>query len=125
MNPVNGFEIPVTDMSRAQKFYETLLNTELSIQDMYGTEMGFFPFDPEGSGPGASGALVKAETYVPSHEGTMVYFFVPEINHVLGKVEGAGGKIINEKFSIEENGFVGHFEDAEGNHVALHKAAAA
>ena len=81
--------------------------------------MGWFPF--EQGGPGATGTLIKAESYVPSHSGTMVYFSVPEIVDVLAKVEKAGGKIINEKFSIGEFGYCGHFEDTEGNRVALHQ----
>jgi predicted enzyme related to lactoylglutathione lyase len=45
---------------------------------------------------------------------------VDDINAALKKVEEKGGKILNPKNSIGEFGFVAHFEDSEGNRVALH-----
>ena len=120
-NPVNWFEIPVTDMDRAKSFYESILQMEITVTEMNKVPMGWFPFDH--NAPGATGALIKADTYTPSYEGTVVYFSVPEINDVMEKVEGAGGKIINSKFSIGEHGFCGHFEDSEGNRAALHQQA--
>jgi predicted enzyme related to lactoylglutathione lyase len=50
----------------------------------------------------------------------MVYFSVPDIETVLDRVSANGGKIIQEKMSIGEYGFVAHFEDCEGNRVSLH-----
>lgn len=120
-NPVNWFEIPVNDMERAKSFYEQVFQIEISVQDMGNFKMGWFPFDPEGTG--STGTLMLAETYVPSYDGTMVYFSVDEINDILPRIKEAGGKIINEKFPIGEHGFCGHFEDSEGNRVALHQRA--
>ncbi|MEQ9297319.1 MAG: VOC family protein [Cyclobacteriaceae bacterium] len=120
-NPINWFELPVNDMDRAKLFYETILDIEITIQHMGTALMGWFPFEPNGAG--ATGTLMKGDTYVPSHHGTMVYFSVPEIDDVISKIETAGGKIINGKFSLGEHGFAGHFEDSEGNRVALHQAA--
>lgn len=119
-NPINWFEIPVTDLDRAKSFYESILGIEITINEMGDAKMGWFPFDQQG--PGATGTLIQQESYVPSYEGTMVYFSVDEIDDVLPKVEAQGGKIINPKFSIGEFGFCGHFEDSEGNRVALHQA---
>lgn len=118
-NPVNWFEIPVTDLDRAKQFYEAVFGYEIAINEMGNAKMGWFPFDHEA--PGATGTLIQNESYTPSYEGTLVYFSVPEIDDVLAKVEAAGGKIINPKFSIGEFGFCGHFEDCEGNRVALHQ----
>lgn len=119
-NPVGWFEIPVNDMDRAKKFYEDVFKIEIAVQDLGNLLMGWFPSDHEG--PGATGTLVKAETYVPSYEGTMVYFAVEDIDDVVPGIEPAGGKMINTKQSIGEYGFVAHFEDTEGNRVALHQA---
>lgn len=118
MNPVNWFEIPVSDMDRAKTFYEAVLETELSVNDFGGSTMAWFPMDPEGAG--ATGTLILAETYTPSYDGTMVYFPVKDIEATLGRVVKAGGKVVNPKQSIGEFGFVGHFEDSEGNRVGLH-----
>ena len=42
-NMVGWFEIPVTDMDRAKKFYETVFKLKISIHDMGGLVMGWFP----------------------------------------------------------------------------------
>ncbi len=120
-NPVNWFELPVNDMDRAKTFYESILDIKITVQPLGKALMGWFPFDPQGTG--ATGTLMKGESYVPSYHGTMVYFSVPEIDDVLARVEQAGGKVINPKFSLGEHGYSGHFEDSEGNRVALHQAA--
>ena len=118
----NWFEIPVLDMARAQKFYATIFDVEMGESfEMGESMMSFFPFVEDQDG--ATGTLIQHETYKPSHEGVMVYFSVREINDVLVRIPKANGKVINEKSSIGEHGFVAHFEDSEGNRVALHQAA--
>lgn len=117
-NPVSWFEIPVTNMDRAKTFYENILDVELDINEMDNFVMAWFPMNEDSSG--AAGTLIKADTYVPSYDGTMVYFAVDDIEAVLNRVKKKGGKVLNEKMSIGEHGFVGHFEDSEGNRVALH-----
>ncbi len=117
-NPVNWFEVPATDLQRAKDFYEHVLQTELSLQDMGNLKMAWFPMHE--NAPGAAGTLVQAESYTPSHAGSMVYFSVDDIESTLKRVKERGGKVISPKQSIGEYGFVAHFEDSEGNRVALH-----
>ncbi len=117
-NPVNWFEIPVADLNRAKIFYEAVLGYELSLQEMGPMRMAWFPM--ERGAPFATGSLVQAESYTPSRAGSMVYFSVASIEKALEAVERAGGSIINGKTPIGEFGFVAHFEDSEGNRVALH-----
>lgn len=117
-NVVNWFEIPVSDLDRAKKFYENVLGHELTLNEMGPLKMAWFPMEQDGTG--ATGTLIQAESYVPSHQGSMVYFSVPDIEAVLNKVDKNGGKTLNPKMSIGEYGFVAHFEDSEGNRVALH-----
>ncbi len=121
MNPVNWFEIPATDLSRAQAFYEAILETTLTRNEMGPLKMAWFPMDPQAAG--ATGTLIMADEYVPSHKGSMVYFSVPDIEATLARVAEHGGKILHPKQSIGEFGFVAHFEDSEGNRVALHSVA--
>ncbi len=117
-NPVNWFEIPVNDMIRAKEFYEYVLRIELVINEAGHPEMAWFP--AKLNGPGATGTLVKAKSYIPSHSGCMVYFGVDDMDDSLQRIQEKGGKILNPKMSIGEYGFVCHFEDSEGNRVALH-----
>ncbi len=68
----------------------------------------------------ATGALIKGGTYKPSHTGTIVYFTVDDIGEILRRVNANGGKIVLPKKSIGQYGFIAHFDDTEGNRLALH-----
>jgi len=118
MNAVSWFEIPARDLTRAKAFYDHLLGIEMSVHAMGPLQMAWFPW-VEGA-PGAAGALVQNENYVPSHAGSMVYFSVPSIDPVVARASSKGGKVLNPKMSIGEYGFVAHLEDSEGNRIALH-----
>jgi predicted enzyme related to lactoylglutathione lyase len=117
-NPVNWFEIPVKDLGRARIFYEKVFNRELTLEEMIGLQMAFFPMAQEAAG--AAGTLVKGESYEPSHAGTVVYFTVDDIDETLRKIHANGGKTLLPKKGIGEHGFIAHFEDTEGNRLALH-----
>ena len=57
-NSLNWFEISVSDIKRAKKFYETIFGIKMETQNMMGMEMAFFPYEP-GNG-NASGGLVQS-----------------------------------------------------------------
>jgi len=118
-NMVGWFEIPVNDMDRARKFYETVFQVELKIVDFGGLFMGWFP--DRGEVPGAQGTLIKQDSYIPSQEGTLIYFISDNVQHELERVEDAGGKIYQPKTQISpEHGYMAAFIDSEGNRIALH-----
>jgi predicted enzyme related to lactoylglutathione lyase len=120
VNPVNWFEIPASDLKRATRFYEAVFDVKLAPQEMGSFQLVFFPM--ERGAAGAGGSLVKGEGYVPSHQGTQVYFRVKAIEASLKKIVQAGGKTLLPRTSIGQYGFIAHFEDSEGNRVALHEA---
>ena len=124
-NPVNWFEIPVEDMDRAVRFYESVFGYHLKKVPPFpsdpNTEMAWFPFLMDGEG--AAGSLVRGPYYRPSAKGTLVYFRSPsgDLSNELSKVEVNGGKVIQNKRLISEQiGYMGIFMDPEGNKVALH-----
>ena len=117
-NLVGWFEIPTTDLNRAKRFYEAVLDVELTPATVEQVEMAWFPLVEDGIG--ASGALIKSEGYTPSHAGTLIYFTAPDIEGTLARVNANGGKTLTPKTSIGEYGFIAHFEDSEGNRLALH-----
>ena len=120
-NPVCWFEIPVSDMPRAMKFYEAVFGGPMAPPIPMGSHLfSFFPMERGGSG--APGTLVKGDGYTPSHQGTMVYFS-REIDAALKKIEKAGGKTLIPRQSIGQYGFIAIFEDTEGNRVGLHEMA--
>ncbi|PWN70719.1 VOC family protein [Chryseobacterium phosphatilyticum] len=119
-NPVVYFEIPVTDLKRAEKFYTAVFNFsfEKEIIDTY--EMALFPFEEKSSG--ITGALAKGDVYKPTKEGIIIYFKTESIDSTLHKVNQQGGKILYPKKTDEKHGFaVAEFEDSEGNRIALHQ----
>ena len=119
-NTVNWFEIPVSDMDRAQKFYETIFGIEMQKMPMPEFEMVAFPMEM-GNGT-VHGALCKHEMYTPSADGVTLYLNAnPSIQDVIDRIEPAGGKIVIPKTQItEEIGYMALFMDSEGNRLALH-----
>ncbi|WP_452220429.1 VOC family protein [Lacinutrix salivirga] len=115
---VSWFEIPVQDMERAKVFYETVFEVKINVQDFDTTLMGWFPFE---NPSGASGSLVKQESYIPSQEGTLVYFGSEDVQIELNRIAALKGKILQEKTQISpEHGYMALFIDSEGNRIALH-----
>ncbi len=117
-NAVNWFEIPVTDIERAAKFYSKVLGVEMAPRELgAGTKMAFFSGDKEG----VRGALVQSDGYVPSDKGVVLYLNAgDDLAPALARVKPAGGAVILEKFSMGKDGFIATFKDTEGNKVALH-----
>lgn len=122
-NVLTWFEIPVTDIDRAKKFYETILDIEMVKRTDGNDEAVFFPFNPDivqATSGRVTGVLSKSERNSPSGNGTLVYINAsPNIQAVLDKVEKAGGKIVAPKFLIPA-GFIAIIIDTEGNKVGLH-----
>ena len=117
-NAINWFELYVTDLARARGFYETILNAKLQDAGMEGCEMAIFPYD---NMQGIGGALTKMDGCQPGAGGTIVYLNVEgDLDGVLSRIPAAGGKVIRDRLAIPPHGFIGIFEDSEGNVVGLH-----
>jgi len=117
-NTVGWFEIPVNDMDRAKKFYETVFDIEVKVQDFGGVLMGWLPSN--GDVYGSTGTLIKNENYEPSEKGTLVYFSCSNVQTELDRVEAAGGKIRQGKTMISpDHGNMAVIIDSEGNRIAL------
>jgi uncharacterized protein len=120
-NMVGWFEIPVTNMDRAKGFYEAVFKVTVQVQHFNELLMGWFPW-VDGK-TGASGSLVlHKEWYKPSDtHGVLIYFSSEDVSIELGRIETAGGKILQPKTLISEDvGYMGVFIDSEGNRIALH-----
>ena len=121
-NAVSWFEIPVTDMDRAQTFYETVLGRTLRRENFGGELLAVFPYVK----PGVGGALqLDANRPAASGCGIRIYLSVlPSIDAVLERVEAAGGHIVAPKTALPPGmGFIAHLCDTEGNEVGLHALA--
>ncbi len=121
-NAISWFEIPTTDINRAQKFYETIFGISMMPMDLPNIKMRMFPLDDTMTQVG--GALVYSGGFhIPSAtDGPLIYLNAnPDVQNVLDKVAAAGGSIIVPKTEISpEYGFMAVFMDTEGNRIALH-----
>ncbi len=117
MSAINWFEIPVSDMDRAVKFYSEILGTPMEVFSNEGVSVAFLPM-AEGD---VGGSLIEGPGYVPSQEGSLVYINGnPDLSAILARVGAAGGTVLTQKSPIGENGFIAIFTDIEGNRVGLH-----
>lgn len=118
VNPVGWFDIYVSNLDRAKKFYETVFSIQLTDLPVEWGKQSLFPFDL--NSPNISGALVEKPDIIPGRNNTVVYFETEDCIKEEGKIEEAGGKIVQPKVSIGDFGFVSIFIDTEGNTIGLH-----
>jgi uncharacterized protein len=124
-NAITWFEIPVSDMKRAKKFYETVLDIQLVSAKAEGDmeAMELFPRLPDvsmGRTDVVSGSLIKAGRLHPAGDGILIYLNAnPEIDKAIAQIAPAGGKVILPK-TKNPAGYVCIFEDTEGNKMGIY-----
>lgn len=119
---ITWFEIPVADLARAQRFYETVLGRALRRESFGGGEIAIFSYDP----PATGGCLQPgANAIAASGHGIRVYLdCTPSLDAALARVEPAGGRIVQPKSALPPGmGYIAHLRDTEGNEVGLHALA--
>ncbi len=120
-NAISWFEIPASNLTRAENFYETILGITFVKMDLPNIKMRIFPIDdPTGIGGSLcdSGGFHKPS----STEGPLIYLNGnPDVQLILDKVESAGGKVLVPKTQIsKEFGYMAVILDTEGNRIAFH-----
>lgn len=118
---IHWFEIPVSDIDRAQAFYERVLDKSLRRETLDGTQLAVFPSDKEA----VSGALFAGPAFKPGDSGTVVYLNAePSLDAVLSRVEPAGGQIATPRTELPDGmGVFALLTDLDGNRVGLHAMA--
>ncbi len=115
---VNWVEIPVTNIERAEKFYDAIFGgIEFQNMEQNGNKYAMFPYRDQFN----AGALVQGEYYRPSSDGISIYMDGgKDMDNIMKHVEKAGGKIIMAKaYTRKEGGYVGMSIDTEGNKIGL------
>ena len=119
-NALNWFEIPVTDIDRAQRFYETLLARSLRREQAGPQTLAIFPYEV---GTGVGGMLRRDQAATaPAASATLVYLDAgPSLDIVLSRAGELGARILQPKTELPNgNGFTAHLVDTEGNRIGLH-----
>lgn len=125
-NAISWFEIPATDIDRAQKFYETIFQIKMQPMDFPGVKMRMFPIDDPMKGIGGT-IIDTGGFHKPSAtDGPLIYLNGnPDLQIILDRVVEAGGQILVPKKIISDDyGDMGVFMDTEGNRIALHNVPA-
>jgi predicted enzyme related to lactoylglutathione lyase len=119
---ISWFEIPASDLERAQAFYEKIFGIKMEPMDLPNIRMRMFPIDDQATGVG--GAIVDSGGFhkASATDGPLVYLNAnPDVQLILDRVVGAGGQVLVPKTHISDDiGHMGVFLDTEGNRIALH-----
>lgn len=119
-NLISIVEIPVSDFSRAVKFYEGVWGVTIQVVEMDGVTMGVIPSE-EGT---VNVVLAKGNDYKPTTDGAILYLQAgDDLQPMLNRVKQHGGQISVPKTQISpEMGFFALFMDTEGNKLGLHSS---
>jgi hypothetical protein len=113
MAKIVHFEIPVDDAARASAFYRDALGWEISG---YGDEPYWLVRAGDDDEPGADGALIGRGDL---HQSPVLVVGVEDIEDALGRVEAAGGTIVQGRMPIPTIGWSAYIVDPEGNTLGL------
>ncbi len=115
MNPGCWFEIAVSDLEAARKFYSAVLQTELAITDDMGPNpVVFFPHNDED--PGIGGHLYPG---APSRDGNTIHLMAPpDLDAMRERITAAGGTVESPDIPIPSGAFF-YARDPDGNSIGF------
>ena len=122
-NAITWFEIPSTQLDKAQAFYEAVLECKMRREPMGPSQGAVFPYEAE---TGVGGAILAGPTApAPASGGTLIYLDAsPSLDTALARAVKAGGKVALPRQALPPGlGFFAHITDLDGNRVGLHALA--
>ncbi len=105
-------DIPAADPAAAGKFYSDLFGWHAH----YDAASDYHMFQP-GAGPG--GGFVKQEG-AASSGGVLIYIGTHDIDALLARAVELGGKVVDGKIDMGDNGAYAVFTDPSGNRIGLY-----
>lgn len=108
-------EIPVRDLETARRFYATVFDLELKIEETGPNPVVMFPTK---DGKGVAGHLYPG-TPASEGQGPTVHFAVPDtVESTMQRVEEAGGKVLSPVIEIPVGRFA-YCQDPDGNSIGV------
>jgi hypothetical protein len=116
-NNITWFDVPVTDLDRAIRFYSAVLGSPVTKEKAGSIPIGMLP-TPDGQ---KMGCLVSGNEAKPSLNGVMIWFDVDgRLEESVTAVTANGGKILGDIHAIGDYGYRAEVQDSEGNRIALY-----
>lgn len=114
------FEIPVTDLEAARKFYSAIFEIDLKITEDGGPNpMVIFPYDDDA--PGTGGHLYPG---TPSRDGNTIHLMAAAgLDTMRERIVAAGGSVESPDIPIPAGAFF-YARDPDGNSIGLFNVAA-
>jgi len=116
---ISWFDVPVTDLDRAIRFYSAVLGSPVTKEQSGSVPIGRLP-TPDGK---KMGCLVCGSGAEPSANGVMVWFDVNgRLKDSVAEATAHGGKVLGDIHAIGGFGFRAEVQDSEGNRIALYSS---
>ncbi len=120
MDSIIHFEIPADNVTRAQNFYKNCFSWNIvDVPEMDYTIVHTGPTDKQGMPQESAfinGGMFKRNKPI---ESVVITINVKNIDETMKKIERLGGKMIKQKFKVEDMGYAAYFKDTEGNIIGL------
>lgn len=124
---VTWFEIPVADLDRACRFYETVLGITLerTLCDGSGHPVAMFKLCPQAP-EAPSGCLTSGSGVASTAAGITIYLRLDgDLDGALARARQHGGAVVVDVTVLPgDMGRYAVLTDCEGNRIGLHQAAA-
>ena len=118
-NNIAWFDVPVTDLDRAIRFYSAVLGSPVTKEQTGSSPIGMLP-TPDGQ---KMGCLVPGNAAKPSLNGVMIWFDVDgRLKEAVKAATANGGNILGDIHDIRGYGFRAEVQDSEGNRIALYSS---
>lgn len=118
-NNIIWFDVPVTDLDRAIRFYSAVLASPVAKEQTGSIPIGMLP-TPDGQ---KMGCLVTGNQARPSLDGVMIWFDVDgRLRDAVMAATENGGEILGDIHAIGGFGFRAEVKDSEGNRIALYSS---
>lgn len=125
MSRIIHFEIHVSDMERAKKFYGEVFGWSFQDWSEYAGTPYFGAVTGDDNEPGINGALMQRQSAPPETNQSLNAFVctlgVGDYDSTEAKILNSGGHVAMPKYALPGMAWQGYYVDPEGNMFGIHQ----